>query len=285
MENLVWSNVNASAIDALIHGSGNLGNPNSSSTATDSNKETIAKIESIKQYPYEDEIVSQTTYWDTGKLAHILYEIFAQIFADVDSADVTYDQSTGKVIGTLYFKYNGVKKNPEDYLAFALINQQINANNDLGQQIMIMNTLNNRGNVVLTKEAQEIFADLVHPITQIDRGNPNWINKIDWPKYSYLVRAANEYGCNICLTGLNVAKIINIIINHKTSREVDANGNTKETTRKLDIVVTPGTIKAGTDERQYEIVIFDHERAMAVANAATGTGYQFGTGNLYRSYR
>lgn len=283
MENNIgqWGNVNVAALDAIMNNSANMQSQNSEENTAKVNE--ITKLVTAKQYPWKDEVVSSSLCWATPKISHVIKEIAAQIFSDVESAFVDYDVNSNKVVGTIYFKFNAVKSNDDDLLAFGSYDNKTPANG-LAQQIMMLSAKQHNGSYVITKEGQEILSDWIYTDSKINKNDKNWINHINWSNYVSLVQSASETGCSIKVTNLNVAKIISLIINHETIKETNDQGQAVETTRKLDVIINPGTTKRGTFERIFDIIIYDNDRAKAIASEISGTNMIFNNRNNYVSY-
>ncbi len=273
--NDIWQNVNAGNINSILANSAAV---SQRAGEAKGNPEDRATVEITAEYPYEEEIVSSSLWWDTPKISHILKFVADQVFDDVESAYVDFNQQLNKVIGTLYFEYNASPKSETGLLAFkSLANGKV-PNNVVDQVIQTMAQQNN-GEAMITKEGMDILSDWIYLPQGINRTDPKWPMKIDWKNYVDFIPSASKAGCSIRLSGIDITRIISMIIK---SKKVSTPEGT--VSKKLDIVVKPGQMKAGTIDRLYEIIIYDAQRAQEIVGAVTGSAAPFNTGNKYISY-
>lgn len=270
-----WQNVNAGSINSILANSAAV---NQKAGEAEADNAKRATVELTAEYPWEDEVVSSSMWWDTPKISHILKYVADQIFDDVESAYVEYNQQLNKVVGTLYFEYNASPKSDTGLLAFKSLTDGKVPNNVVDQVIRRMAQQNN-GETLVTKEGMDIMSEWIFLQTNVNRADPKWPAKIDWKKYVDFVPSASKTGCSIRLSGIDIARIIGMII--KTQKVSTPDGGTVD--KKLDVVIKPGPMKAASIDRLFEVIIYDSQRAQDIVSAVNGV-QQFNTGNKYISY-
>lgn len=277
--NGVWQNVNNSTIANIIATSQGI-----SPKANDAEEKKDARttVEITDQYPWEQEVVSHSVWWDTPQISHITKYIADQIFDDVESAFVEFNSIINEVVGTIYFKFNAKKKSEDGILAFSTLSNETPTN--AVEQFIRLKAQQMNGEIIMTKEGQDIISDWIY-LPSVDKRDPNWINRINWKNYVDIVPSQSETGYSIRLSGIDVAKMIGMIINHETIHTTDATGKDIEVTKKLEINIIPGPYKKDNPiERLYEIAIVDSDKARNIVAAATGNGTRFARTNAYTSY-
>ncbi len=278
-QNPMWMGVNVGAINAIIASASAV---NEKAENVEAKEDARTTVEITEQYPWEDEVIVRSMWWDTPKISHILKSIADQIFDDVESAFVSYNATKNKVLGTLYFKFNAAKKTENGLLAFTTVSR-MPANNPV-EQFMRLSAQQRNGDVIMSKEGQDIISNWIYT-EKIDKSKPNWQSAINWQNYVDIVPSQSESGITIRLSGLDMSKMLAMIINHRTIKTTDESGKDVELTKKLDVVVVPGPpVKDQAFNYLFEIAISEHDDATRVIEEASGKDNRYNRANSYISY-
>lgn len=273
-----WEPANAVSIANMMANASAINNKADSAAENESARTTL---NSVNPYKWDDEVVSQSLWWTTGHISHLLNVIFRSVFEDVVSSLVTYNPATKKVVGTIYFEYNAQKKTEDGLLAFATLDPATKKTNTdiVGQYAMQMALQKNGSNIAITKEAKDIFSEFIILPTTIDKRDPNWPKKIRWDAYTSYTQSASKSGLSIVLTDIDINKVLSLALN--PAPDPGNPGN------KYDVSVFPGPLENASSfaEILYEVLITDNAKAIEIIGKSNLAGTKCaGPRNPYLSY-
>ena len=276
--------VNAGSINAVIANS-TLVNPKAGEAEQDTSSRTTLEVTS--QIPWENRIVSYGIRMNTSELSGYLWKLASQAFDDVISGYVEYNAQYRKIIGTLYFAFNGAKKSDKGLLAFKSINSEVPDN--IVDQYLMRQLQQKNGNSIMTKEAMDIFSDLIYLPNGVNRADPKWPTKIKWDSvYADVVKFGYDNRGNPIpayrLSGIDMTRVLNMLISSKEETVTKENGKVETVSRKVETVIKPGQPIPGSIERSFDIIIYDVERAKTIINELTGSNAQLYGGSNFVSY-
>ena len=187
---------------------------------TQKEKEQKKALEHLHIYlpnkmPFPDLI--STMYQDTNSFASLICGLLSNVFSDFYGAKLEVVNNY-RLVGRVFFSYNGNKPGPNQYLALKNINDKSNLNT-ISDKINAINRITNvstyRKNYELTDEAKVLLRDII-PNKFFDNNNKK---KVNWEQLTKEGSLQTAYGHPKIFLEIEVdlIKIIGIIYGTKSN--------------------------------------------------------------------